>query len=52
MGRLLWPAGVARFGVARLLSPSWLEEPKDPARESEAARHATTAERPKADIKG
>jgi hypothetical protein len=52
LGRLLWPAGMACFGVARLFPPSWLEEPNDPARESEAARHATTADRPNADTTG
>ena len=38
--------------AARPLSPFWLKEPREPAREPEAARHARTADRPKAETTG
>ena len=38
--------------VARSLTPSWLKEPREPAREPEAARHARTADKPKAETTG
>ena len=38
--------------AARSLSPSWLKEPREPAREPEAARYARTADRPKAETTG